>query len=80
MRNQRPTILRCPTCGRSIDRRATRFAPFCSERCKLIDLGHWLDESYRIPGEPADVGSGETEETPGDPEPGAGGPRSKLSR
>ncbi|MEC7181689.1 MAG: DNA gyrase inhibitor YacG, partial [Bdellovibrionota bacterium] len=29
------------------------FRPFCSERCKQIDLGHWLEESYNIPsGEP----------------------------
>ncbi|GIU82081.1 MAG: hypothetical protein KatS3mg006_1145 [Pyrinomonadaceae bacterium] len=27
------------------------FRPFCSERCKLIDLGAWADEQYRIPGE-----------------------------
>ena len=26
-------------------------APFCSERCKLIDLGNWLGESYRIAGD-----------------------------
>ena len=25
------------------------FAPFCSERCKLIDLGHWLDGDYAMP-------------------------------
>ena len=30
-----------------------RFWPFCSERCKLIDLGKWLDGGYTIPGEPA---------------------------
>jgi endogenous inhibitor of DNA gyrase (YacG/DUF329 family) len=28
-----------------------RWRPFCSERCKLVDLGSWLDESHRIPGE-----------------------------
>jgi hypothetical protein len=43
----------CPTCGREFERRASRFAPFCSERCKLIDLGDWLDERYRIPGDDA---------------------------
>jgi hypothetical protein len=26
--------------------------PFCSERCKLLDLARWVDEGYRIPGEP----------------------------
>ncbi len=52
MTEQETKLLRCPTCGRRVARNSTRFAPFCSERCKLIDLGHWLDEDYRIPGEP----------------------------
>ena len=34
---------------------ASKYAPFCSERCKLLDLGRWLDGDYRIPGEPADL-------------------------
>jgi endogenous inhibitor of DNA gyrase (YacG/DUF329 family) len=45
----------CPTCSKSIsvDRReAAPYRPFCSERCKLVDLGRWLDGSYRI-SEPA---------------------------
>ena len=28
------------------------FFPFCSERCKLVDLGNWLGEAYRVPAEP----------------------------
>jgi endogenous inhibitor of DNA gyrase (YacG/DUF329 family) len=44
--------MRCPTCGLEFERTATRFAPFCSRRCKLLDLGDWLDERYRVPGEP----------------------------
>ena len=43
--------LRCPTCGRDFERSSSLFAPFCSERCKLLDLGNWLDERYRIPGD-----------------------------
>ena len=31
------------------------YRPFCSERCKLIDLGAWADGSYNIPGDPSDV-------------------------
>lgn len=31
----------------------TRFPPFCSERCKLLDLGAWASESYKIAAEPA---------------------------
>ncbi len=35
------------------------FRPFCSERCKLIDLGQWADEKFRIPSEEAVPGSQE---------------------
>jgi len=47
--------LQCPTCGARFERSQTTHPPFCSERCKLIDLGKWFDESYSIPGEPAAV-------------------------
>jgi uncharacterized protein len=43
-------IVNCPKCGKSVawsDESA--FRPFCSERCKLSDLGEWATESYRIP-------------------------------
>ncbi len=40
----------CASCGRRAADPAWR--PFCSERCKLADLGRWLSEEYRIPGEP----------------------------
>lgn len=43
--------VRCPHCQREIDwseRWPQR--PFCSERCRLIDLGAWASEDYRIPG------------------------------
>ena len=40
----------CPTCGKSVEWRAdNKWRPFCSERCKLIDLGDWLAEQHRIP-------------------------------
>ena len=43
-------IVICPTCGGdSIYSPANAYRPFCSERCKLIDLGQWATESYRIP-------------------------------
>jgi uncharacterized protein len=44
----------CPICGEPSAPRAQSFSPFCSQRCQLVDLGRWLDEDYRIPGEPAD--------------------------
>jgi len=45
--------LRCPTCGARFDRKESQYAPFCTKRCKLLDLGDWLDERFRIAGEPA---------------------------
>ena len=44
--------VRCPQCGgESLWSADNKFRPFCSERCKLIDLGQWADEGYRIPAE-----------------------------
>jgi endogenous inhibitor of DNA gyrase (YacG/DUF329 family) len=56
-------IARCPRCGASsrLDGH-NPWRPFCSERCKLIDLGDWLDGRNAIPGEP--VG-----DVPVDPDP-----------
>jgi endogenous inhibitor of DNA gyrase (YacG/DUF329 family) len=43
----------CPICSRPCGPRPDNDqAPFCSERCKLIDLGNWLGGTYRIPGRP----------------------------
>jgi endogenous inhibitor of DNA gyrase (YacG/DUF329 family) len=59
---------RCPTCHRSFSlsgsatSAASKVFPFCSERCKLVDLGAWLDEGYRIPARPDD-GSDDASET-----------------
>ncbi|MGY8769852.1 MAG: DNA gyrase inhibitor YacG [Pirellulales bacterium] len=39
----------CPTCQKKFDSDATKAMPFCSTRCKLIDLGKWLDEENSIP-------------------------------
>jgi len=42
------TTVPCPTCKRSVPVGGEYF-PFCSDRCRLIDLGRWADEEYRIP-------------------------------
>jgi uncharacterized protein len=40
----------CPRCGKkSPFTPGNAWRPFCSERCKLIDLGAWASESYRVP-------------------------------
>ena len=47
------TSVPCPVCGKRVAwTPASHWRPFCSERCRLIDLGEWLDEEKRIPGEP----------------------------
>ncbi len=38
----------CPTCQQKGPWRDQPFSPFCSERCKMVDLGKWLGEEYRI--------------------------------
>ncbi len=44
------TLVRCPQCGgESLWSADNKYRPFCSERCKLIDLGAWASESYRVP-------------------------------
>ncbi|HJV06445.1 MAG TPA: DNA gyrase inhibitor YacG [Chromobacteriaceae bacterium] len=47
-----PLVVHCPTCQAPVRwEAASRYRPFCSERCKLIDLGQWATESYRVPAE-----------------------------
>lgn len=46
------TVVTCPTCGKEVEwSEQSPFRPFCCERCRLIDLGAWVDEQHRIPGE-----------------------------
>ncbi|MEE2782190.1 MAG: DNA gyrase inhibitor YacG [Pseudomonadota bacterium] len=45
-----PRILPCPTCQKASKWTSQNpHRPFCSERCKLIDLGEWASEQHRIP-------------------------------
>ncbi len=52
----------CPVCKKKVDLKTNSFAPFCSERCKKIDLGKWALEQYRIPGGLADKKSVDDED------------------
>ena len=46
-------FVKCPTCKKDVEWTSTsRYRPFCSERCRLIDLGEWASESHSIPAEP----------------------------
>jgi len=45
-----PKTVKCPHCGAAVPWvSASTYRPFCSERCKMMDLGAWASESYRIP-------------------------------
>lgn len=54
-------MVRCPICERQFDQAQTPAMPFCSERCRQIDLGRWLREVYSVPVEP------DPDATPDDP-------------
>jgi endogenous inhibitor of DNA gyrase (YacG/DUF329 family) len=44
-----PAAVKCPTCRKETAWENNPYRPFCSERCKIIDLGAWSQERYRIP-------------------------------
>jgi len=49
----------CPHCGKSLsgEWKTNPFRPFCSERCKALDLGSWASEKFRIEGEKDESGT-----------------------
>ncbi|MEZ5558813.1 MAG: DNA gyrase inhibitor YacG [Pseudomonadales bacterium] len=67
MSNSTPRIVICPTCRARVKwTPGNEHRPFCSERCKLIDLGAWAGEQHRIAGNSIDddVLSGSLEDPP----------------
>lgn len=57
--NDEPVTVACPTCGKEVKWTGdNRYRPFCDDRCRLIDLGEWASERYRVPGEPGPVPDG----------------------
>ncbi len=57
--------VRCPICGRDMEGDQANWPkfPFCSERCRRIDMGRWLGEAYRIP-----ISTPDEAEPDGDPD------------
>jgi endogenous inhibitor of DNA gyrase (YacG/DUF329 family) len=53
-----PMTLRCPMCRAPVLEEGNPAFPFCSSRCRLLDLGNWLGEEYRIPAAEEDEGDG----------------------
>jgi endogenous inhibitor of DNA gyrase (YacG/DUF329 family) len=56
-------IVTCPTCGKVMAGSLDKWPqfPFCSPRCRLIDLGRWLGEDYGLPAEEPEDESSEEE-------------------
>ena len=50
-----PLVVKCPTCRKETPWDDNPHRPFCSDRCKTIDLGGWVEERYRIPSEENDL-------------------------
>jgi endogenous inhibitor of DNA gyrase (YacG/DUF329 family) len=59
-----PPIVACPRCGVHSEWHDNPWRPFCSERCKMIDLGAWATESYRVPAEEEDSPDDESKTKP----------------
>jgi len=51
----------CPGCKKETTWDKNPFRPFCSERCRLIDLGKWASEEYRISGKKQDMPDNDSE-------------------
>jgi len=49
------TEIKCPQCKKPVLWQDNPDRPFCSERCRLVDLGRWADDSYRIAGKSQDT-------------------------
>jgi uncharacterized protein len=51
------TTVKCPTCKRPVEwSEESVHRPFCSDRCRLIDLGAWLTEKHKIPDDAHAIG------------------------
>jgi hypothetical protein len=69
MQEKKTAIVACPQCGREVvwHKEISPFRPFCSERCKLIDLGQWAEGQYSIPVESKSEEDLQTGEHPDEP-------------
>lgn len=47
--------VKCPICGTPTEWEGNEYRPFCSERCKLLDLGAWASGEYGLPVEPTSL-------------------------
>lgn len=54
--------VKCATCKEEFAYYDSEYRPFCSERCKMVDLGLWLNESYTVAGAPVPTNETDSEE------------------
>lgn len=55
---------RCPICKKPTDSEKGKEFPFCSERCRVIDLGNWSSEKYKVTGPALDESEPENPQAP----------------
>jgi hypothetical protein len=61
-------MVKCPTCRRPVEwSEESVYRPFCSDRCRLIDLGAWFGEQHRIPDESPTAGDDRPPDSSEDP-------------
>jgi uncharacterized protein len=67
---ERASSTSCPICKKDVKPRSENVSfPFCSARCKTIDLGKWVNEEYRIAGESSELDEEELGSETNPPEP-----------
>lgn len=57
---------KCPTCNKILPVEKTPAWPFCSNRCRMVDLGKWMNEDYRVAAESKQIDSEDQSEDPQD--------------
>ncbi|MCE9526439.1 MAG: DNA gyrase inhibitor YacG [Planctomycetales bacterium] len=62
------STIRCPICEKQFDPALSQAMPFCTDRCRQIDLGRWLREIYSVPVERKDEDDEEAPEAPAEEE------------
>ena len=53
--------VKCPTCDKEFNYYSSEYRPFCCEKCRMIDLGHWFKESYKVPEKDSNPGENQEE-------------------
>ena len=55
-------LVKCPNCGKQAEWTDNEYRPFCSEKCKMIDLGEWIEGNYSLPVEGAEFSEEDLQE------------------